>query len=146
MSQEIHQPRFHELMKPTGSWDFVLELEVRDYELDSQGIVNNATYLNYYEHCRHRYLDHRGIHFTYLQEQGIDPVVSEVRVKYLYSLKSRDQFLVCLLWQTQGRFKQVFQQEIRLSDNTLVSQAEFTVATLIHGKIGYSQDLIDKLS
>lgn len=146
MSRNDHPTSIDEAMKPLGPWDFVVEMDVRDYELDSQGIVNNATYLNYYEHCRHRYLEHRGIHFTLLQDQGIDPVVSEVRVKYLHSLRSRDRFRVFLLWQPKGRFKQEFNQEIRLLDNTLVSQADVTVAILIQGKIGYSQQLIDKLS
>jgi acyl-CoA thioester hydrolase len=145
MSSNKHLPSINEQMKPLGPWDFILEMEVRDYELDSQGIVNNATYLNYYEHCRHRYLDYRGIHFTFLQEQGIDPVVSEVRIKYLHSLRSRDSFFVYLLWLPKGRFKQQFKQEIRLPEGTLVSQADFTVATLIHGKIGFSQQLIEML-
>ena len=29
------------------------EMEVRDYELDAEGIVNNANYLHYLEHTRH---------------------------------------------------------------------------------------------
>ncbi|NLI24182.1 MAG: acyl-CoA thioesterase, partial [Bacteroidales bacterium] len=30
---------------------FELEMEVRDYECDIQGIVNNAVYMNYLEHA-----------------------------------------------------------------------------------------------
>ena len=29
---------------------YELEMSVRDYELDSEGIVNNANYLHYLEH------------------------------------------------------------------------------------------------
>ena len=32
---------------------FETEMEVRDYECDIQGIVNNANYLHYTEHTRH---------------------------------------------------------------------------------------------
>ena len=32
------------------------EMEVRDYELDAEGIVNNANYLHYLEHTRHGFL------------------------------------------------------------------------------------------
>lgn len=35
---------------------FTLEIAVRDYELDSEGIVNNAVYLHYLEHSRHAFV------------------------------------------------------------------------------------------
>ena len=35
---------------------FETRMEVRDYECDIQGIVNNANYLHYTEHTRHRFL------------------------------------------------------------------------------------------
>jgi acyl-CoA thioester hydrolase len=34
---------------------FKLEFEVRDYEYDLSGVVNNAVYQNYLEHARHMY-------------------------------------------------------------------------------------------
>ena len=34
---------------------FELEMEVRDYECDLQGIVNNANYQHYTEHTRHAF-------------------------------------------------------------------------------------------
>ena len=37
----------------TDKYIFMLEIGVRDYELDSEGIVNNAIYLHYLEHTRH---------------------------------------------------------------------------------------------
>ena len=35
---------------------FETTMEVRDYECDIQGIVNNANYLHYIEHTRHLFL------------------------------------------------------------------------------------------
>ena len=43
-----------------------IELEVRDYECDMEGIVNNAVYLNYLEHARHAFLKHKGFDFATL--------------------------------------------------------------------------------
>jgi len=59
---------------------FKLEFEVRDYECDLQGIVNNARYLNYLEHTRHKYLLSKGIDFARLHNEGIDLVVSRIEI------------------------------------------------------------------
>ena len=45
---------------------FVLDMEVRDYECDLQGVVNNSVYQNYLEHTRHKYLKSTGIDFAEL--------------------------------------------------------------------------------
>ena len=45
---------------------FETEMEVRDYECDIQGIVNNANYLHYTEHTRHLYLQSLGVSFAKL--------------------------------------------------------------------------------
>ena len=37
---------------------------VRDYECDIQGIVNNAVYQNYNEHCRSCFIASLGIEFA----------------------------------------------------------------------------------
>ena len=43
---------------------FAIDLQVRDYECDMESIVNNATYLNYFEHARHEFLKTAGIDFA----------------------------------------------------------------------------------
>ena len=42
---------------------FELEMQVRDYECDMEGIVNNAIYQHYLEHTRHEFLASSGISF-----------------------------------------------------------------------------------
>ena len=37
------------------SQGFSIDLAVRDYECDLQGVVNNAVYFNYLEHARHAF-------------------------------------------------------------------------------------------
>lgn len=65
------------------------ETEVRDYELDVQGIVNNACYLNYFEHARHRYINQLGVDFIQWHQRGFDLVVVESNIKYKQPLTSR---------------------------------------------------------
>ena len=55
------------------------EMEVRDYELDAEGIVNNANYLHYLEHTRHGFCVANGISFAQMQEKGVIPVLNRVK-------------------------------------------------------------------
>ena len=66
---------------------YQLEQEVRDYECDIQGIVNNANYLHYTEHTRHKFLTQTGISFAQLHEKGIDAVVARMNLQYKTPLR-----------------------------------------------------------
>ena len=46
-------------------------MRVRDYECDLQGIVNNAVYQHYTEHCRNEFMRQRLIGLETLHERGI---------------------------------------------------------------------------
>ena len=59
---------------------YELEMKVRDYECDLQGIVNNANYQHYLEHTRHEFLLSTGVSFAKLHEQGVDPVVARINM------------------------------------------------------------------
>ncbi|HPD96113.1 MAG: acyl-CoA thioesterase [Bacteroidales bacterium] len=91
---------------------FELEFEVRDYECDLQGIVNNAVYLNYLEHTRHKFLLSKGIDFAKLHNEGIDLVVSRIEIDYKYSLTCGDKFVVRISISREGFLKMIFTQEI----------------------------------
>ncbi len=49
---------------------FSLEMKVRDYEVDSEGIVNNAVYLHYLEHTRHEFCQQAGLSFRQMRERA----------------------------------------------------------------------------
>jgi acyl-CoA thioester hydrolase len=92
-------------------WVYTLPYEVRDYELDLQGIVNNSVYLNYFEHARHTYLRSLGIDFAQLHAQGLDAVVHRIEIDYLNSLLPGEKFVVRLRVEMKGRLRIVFAQE-----------------------------------
>jgi len=101
--------------------DFKMELAVRDYECDVQGIVNNAVYQHYLEHVRHEYLKTIGINFHEFSQKGINLVVIRVELDYKFSLTSGDRFVVTVNMQKESRIKFVFNQHIfRLPDQKLV--------------------------
>ena len=108
-------------------FDFELELQVRDYECDIQGIVNNAVYQNYLEHCRHRFLKTVGLDFARLHNDGIDAVVIRSELDYKFPLRPGDDFLVRLKMGKQGKLRIIFNQQIfRKTDEKLMVNARIT--------------------
>ena len=89
-----------------------MELEVRDYECDLQGIVNNAVYLHYLEHTRHSFLRSEGIDFAALAASGVNLVVLRVEVDYKRSLRSGDRFVVSVDLERVSPLRMAFVQHI----------------------------------
>ena len=67
---------------------FETRMEVRDYECDIEGIVNNANYLHYLEHTRHLFLKHCGLSFAEMHNRGIDAVVARMTLQYKVPLRT----------------------------------------------------------
>lgn len=123
-------------------YTFALEMKVRDYEVDVQGIVNNARYLHYLEHTRHEFCDMAGTSFREMHSRGIDPVLSRVEIDYLTPLGLGDTMTSCLNISRRGpRF--IFQQDIYNSRGEAVVKAMVTVVTLENGRISRG-DVLDE--
>jgi acyl-CoA thioester hydrolase len=117
-----------------GGEPFAIELEVRDYECDLQGHVNNAVYLHYLEHCRHLFLKSLAIDFAAWAERGVHMVVTRVEIDYRYPLTSGDRFRVTARMERVSRLRCAFVQEIvRLPDGKPVVAARVT-GTAIDGR------------
>ncbi len=114
---------------------FEIEMAVRDYECDLQGIVNNAVYQNYLEHCRHEFLDAIGLGFAQLCRDGIDAVVTRIEIDYRQPLRPGDRFTVALGMRRQGRLRFVFDQSIvRRVDGTTMLEAQVTAVLTRNGR------------
>lgn len=106
---------------------FELEMQVRDYECDIQGIVNNAVYQNYLEHCRHKFLNYVDLDFAQLHKDGIDAVVIKAELEYKFPLRPGDDFLIRLKMSKQGHLRVIFNQQIiRKTDEKLMVNAKIT--------------------
>ena len=104
---------------------FRYEFEVRDYECDIEGIVNNAVYMNYLEHARHAFLKHKGFNFAELTRQGIQLVVIRIEADYLFPLQSGDQFYVTAQMERISKLRFGFLQNIyRLPDDKPILKAK----------------------
>ncbi|MDG4812589.1 acyl-CoA thioesterase [Hydrogenovibrio sp. 3SP14C1] len=113
---------------------FKLEMRVRDYECDLQGVVNNAVYQNYFEHARHEFLLANKINFPALAEQGIDLMVVRSEIDYKASLRPHDHFYITVEMIKEGRVKVIFLQNIYRSDGTLMVSAKTYGATVKNGR------------
>lgn len=74
-------------------YTFHMTMQVRDYEVDAEGIVNNAEYLHYMEHTRHEFCRKAGFTFRDMHEQGLDPVATRIEVDYKSSLGLGDEMI-----------------------------------------------------
>jgi acyl-CoA thioester hydrolase len=114
---------------------FEIELQVRDYECDLQGIVNNAVYQNYLEHCRHKFLNQTGFDFAQLHNDGIDAVVIRAEIDYKFPLRPGDDFFVRLKIGKHGKLRIIFiQQIIRKKDEKLMLNARITAVLTKNGR------------
>ena len=114
---------------------FETTLEVRNYECDIEGIVNNANYLHYIEHTRHLFLRSIGASFAELHEKGVDPVVRGMTLKYKSPLRCDDFFVSKLALRKEGaRF--IFTHHLfRKSDMKLSFAAEVELVCIVNGRI-----------
>lgn len=120
--------------KTALNYIFNLDMKVRDYECDLQGVVNNANYQHYMEHTRHEFLESLGANFGQMHEDGLDAFVTKVTISYKKSLRSGDSFrsaLRCLMRAP----KLIFHQDILHLDGTLAARGEVECVVVDHGRL-----------
>jgi acyl-CoA thioester hydrolase len=88
---------------------FHVTVVVRGYELDTQGHLNQAVYLNYAEHARWELLRAAGVAQDELLASGVGPVALETTARYLRELRGGDEVTVsCAFeWGTGKTFRMV---------------------------------------
>lgn len=119
---------------------FETKIEVRDYECDIEGIVNNANYLHYMEHTRHLFLREAGLSFAKMHEKGVDAVVARMNLQYKVPLRC-DDVMISKLWIEKQGVRYIFHQDIiREVDNKLSCRATVELVCLINGRLGNSED------
>ncbi|MBD5290229.1 MAG: acyl-CoA thioesterase [Bacteroides sp.] len=119
---------------------YLLEMEVRDYELDCEQIVNNANYLHYMEHTRHKFCLEAGLSFIEMHEQGIDAVVRKIEIEYHTPLRGCQSFVSALNVERKGA-RYIFHQDIFRQDGVLVTTAVVTVAIIKDGRVSRGDEI-----
>lgn len=121
---------------------YSLPIKVRDYEVDAEGIVNNANYLHYLEHTRHEFCEQAGLSFREMHLSGIDPVLSRVEIDYKTPLGLGESFVSKLNLSRRGPLF-IFHQDIYKPDGTPVVKAKISVACLEYGRLSRGEKLAE---
>jgi acyl-CoA thioester hydrolase len=100
---------------------FKYEFEVRGYELDSFGHVNNAVYLNYFEQARWEIIKLVNLHRVFEETKDF-LVVVEANIKYIGELKLFDKAIIETKMIKRGFFL-AFDQRIKNSNGQKISKA-----------------------
>ncbi|MDH4122310.1 MAG: acyl-CoA thioesterase [Deltaproteobacteria bacterium] len=113
--------------------EFSVDIQVRDSELDLYGVVNNAVYAQYFQHARHEYLHTLGMDAALVAKQGQAWALSELKLRFVTGLVSRDRARVTARVTQVSGVRVVFAQEIVRADGTLAAEAE-AVAVMLNGQ------------
>ncbi|MBG0851469.1 acyl-CoA thioesterase [Streptomyces spinoverrucosus] len=103
---------------------FSVPVTVRGYEIDVQGHLNQAVYLNYAEHARWSLLQAAGIRQADLVGRGVSPVTLETTIRYRRELLAGDEVEVtCGFEWGQGKTFRILQR-IRKADGSVAAEIE----------------------
>jgi acyl-CoA thioester hydrolase len=111
---------------------YKLDLKVRDYECDMQGIVNNAVYQNYLEHCRHEFLLSVGIDFSRLTKEKVYLLVVRAELDYKTPLRGGDAFWIGLNLERVSPVRFAFLQDMYRSSDQRLALSARTIGTAVN--------------
>ncbi|WP_369218518.1 acyl-CoA thioesterase [Streptomyces flavofungini] len=100
---------------------FSVRVDVRGYETDTQGHLNQAVYLQYAEHARWSLLRAAGIAQADLLDKGVGPVALENTVRYHRELRAGDETTVSctFVWGDGKTFR--IEQTVTKTDGTVAA-------------------------
>lgn len=114
--------------------NFSIEMEVRDNELDSQGIVSNSNYMIYLSHARHKHVHALGVDFNTYAKMNQKLILLSCTMKFKNSLIANDLFTVTSrIVKAEYPNQWTYQQEIkRILDKKIILKALFN-STCLNG-------------
>lgn len=114
-----------------------VDLEVRNSEVDLQGIVNHTNYFVYMEHARLKFLhDKLNINFSEWAKLGKNLILISTTTEFKKPLHFGEKFYILTEFMPESPVKFSIQQYIHNESDKLMVKAKFlaTCAEVINGK------------
>ncbi|MFJ8843674.1 acyl-CoA thioesterase [Streptomyces cyaneofuscatus] len=109
---------------------FSVRIQARAYELDRQGHLNQAVYMQYAEHARWQFLQAAGLTPDVLGEAGIGPVLLKASIRFQRELRAGDEVDVgCAITGGHGRLVELTQR-FHTPDGVPVARVEGVIGLL----------------
>jgi thioesterase-3 len=107
-----------------------IQIEVRSTEIDVNGHVNNAKYLEYYEWGREDWYERAGLDFATITEMNIGTVVVNINVNYRKEVRQGEHLTIRTAPERLGRTSFVLKQELINEAGQVVNDAVVTTVTI----------------
>jgi acyl-CoA thioester hydrolase len=121
---------------------YSFKTDVRGYELDSYGHVNNAVYINYTEQARWEILKDTDLLDSFLKDDLL-LVVTETNIKYMRELRLFDEIEVLTEVKFEAPYLVFYHDIVNLSKNE--KSAKAVIKTLLIDKERIPQDISQEL-
>src|SRR5262245_62082377 len=118
-----------QIAEAAGAGEVVLEAVVRCTEIDVNGHVNNAKFVEYLEWGREEWYDRHGFAYDRLEGLGAITVVGNINLIYRRPCHQGDRLRISTRPQGRGRTSFTFTQRIDRADGT-VADAVVTLVTV----------------
>jgi acyl-CoA thioester hydrolase/thioesterase-3 len=107
-----------------------MDIVVRSTEIDVNGHVNNAKYLEYLEWGREDWYEQHGLDYNTLKAANIVTVVVHVSADYRREAVQNDRLTITSWLERVGNTSFVMKQTIHNQHGDLVLEAEFVIVTV----------------
>lgn len=121
-----------------------IEIVVRSTEIDVNGHVNNAKYLEYLEWGREDWYEQYGLDYTTLKNMNVVTVVVHVSADYRRETVQNDQLRICTHLNSVGTTSMRMKQQIVNQRDEIVLDAEFVIVTVnpeTHEKVPVPEEI-----
>ncbi|WP_282943147.1 acyl-CoA thioesterase [Paenibacillus sp. RC67] len=107
-----------------------LDIIVRSTEIDVNGHVNNAKYLEYLEWGREEWYDTVGLSYQIFTSLGVQTVTVNININYRKECKQGDKLSIVTRPEKMGRTSFVLKQELYNETGELCADAIVTSVTM----------------